>query len=686
MANKKTSYIDAQGNKQIGYIIDGSTYSDEAGTTPVGKGSIVEAGGQQWVKGVGADGGSMLYGDYLKSQGMSATDYLDPNGQKKTGYIKDGATYADILGTTPVSVGSVVTAGGQQWLKEENGSVPFTGGEQPKKATPTSYVDALGNLQTGYIIDGKTYKDQVGTMPVEPGSMVSAGGQQWVKGEDGEGQSAADYLKELGAASGSGENIYSALLKELEDKDTGSGGNVYADYLKELEAKAAGSGNGENIYGDYLKKLEEKSADIGSGEDVFEGYLAQLKEKAGQEGNSEALEQMLAEVQSARDKAIASNDKVYAAQLEKTMQGIAAQIDALNQGYKDVNTQLYRDYMTQKKNLPQLLAAQGITGGLSESSLISLEAGYQGSLAENERARLDAVKEIELAGKDAELELAIEKARAEASAGDVAAERRLAVLQMLQEQRNFETQRADSLDDKQLSALLAMLDQRNIEDQRGDNLDALYLGVLDAMQSQKNYEQQRADSLDDKRLAILDAIQGQKNYETQRGDNRDALYFNVLQAMQGQKNYESEIADEKAERDYDRLKDSSSTLYADTLAKAEVLASIGDFSGYRKLGYSDEEVAALEAAWKAANGGRYAPVYAPVSGGGGTDAVAGTPNPVDVSGGTIVISGIGEVDASTAEQLEESGAIVLVGIDDKGDPVYEVAPKRNPGFNYPTRM
>ena len=102
MSGKTTSYIDAKGVKRTGYIVDGRTYEDESATIPVAKGSIVDAGGRRYVKGVGENGESMLYADYLKRENMKATDYVDSQGLLKIGYVKDGKTYADILATTPV--------------------------------------------------------------------------------------------------------------------------------------------------------------------------------------------------------------------------------------------------------------------------------------------------------------------------------------------------------------------------------------------------------------------------------------------------------------------------------------------------------------------------------------------------------------------------------------------------------
>lgn len=64
---RQTTYIGPDGTQQTGYIINGTTYTDAAGTNPVGVGSIVTtADGKVWIK---TANGSMLYSDYLAQGG-----------------------------------------------------------------------------------------------------------------------------------------------------------------------------------------------------------------------------------------------------------------------------------------------------------------------------------------------------------------------------------------------------------------------------------------------------------------------------------------------------------------------------------------------------------------------------------------------------------------------------------------
>lgn len=116
---------------------------------------------------------------------------------------------------------------------------------------------------------------------------------------------------------------------------------------------------------------------------------------------------------------------IYTVMLQKNAEDVQGQRDKLNRQYDGLNTQLYRDYMLRKKILPQQLSAQGISGGLSETTNLGLEAAYQDGLNQNERARYDALADIDAKGSSAELSIlrdyraeAAERAKMMASIGD----------------------------------------------------------------------------------------------------------------------------------------------------------------------------------------------------------------------------------------------------------------------------
>ena len=92
--------------------------------------------------------------------------------------------------------------------------------------------------------------------------------------------------------------------------------------------------------------------------------------------------------QQAYDEQIAANNAALEAARQRAQETTDAQIAALGEQYQGTNRQLYRDYMNSRRALPQQMAAQGYSGGLSESSMLRLMNSYEEGLNENERARL----------------------------------------------------------------------------------------------------------------------------------------------------------------------------------------------------------------------------------------------------------------------------------------------------------
>ena len=92
--------------------------------------------------------------------------------------------------------------------------------------------------------------------------------------------------------------------------------------------------------------------------------------------------------QQAYDDQISANDAALEAAKQRAQEATDAQIAALAEQYAGTNRQLYRDYMNNRRVLPQQMAAMGYNGGLSESSLLRLGNAYEEGLNENERARL----------------------------------------------------------------------------------------------------------------------------------------------------------------------------------------------------------------------------------------------------------------------------------------------------------
>ena len=127
----------------------------------------------------------------------------------------------------------------------------------------------------------------------------------------------------------------------------------------------------------------------------------------------------------------------------------AARQEALGREYRGTNRQLYRDYMQQQRALPQQLAAQGYTGGLTESSLLRLGNAYGEALNDNERERIGRQAE-----NDQVLAQQLYDARAAAAAADSQA------LQDYYSQRRELSARRQSELERRAAALAAQGDFR----------------------------------------------------------------------------------------------------------------------------------------------------------------------------------------------------------------------------------
>lgn len=334
------------------------------------------------------------------------------------GGVLEAAIKAASTKKTKSTGGSPVSATGLGGSARSKSS--SSGGSSASSATKTSYIDASGNKQTGYILNGTTYTDAAGTTPVGVGSIVDTAGGQYIKTSTGS-MLYADYLKNNGVTP-----------TQVMNHDTGAVSSGYikngVTYSDVLATTPVGVGSIVNTAGGQYIKTD-------TGSMLYADYLAN---QAQQSAAMQQLQNQLTQVNAAYEQALAVNNTAYAAQLEQTRMKIQQRIDALNQSYKDLNRQLYVDYMKSRKNLPQQLAAQGHTGGLTESAMLGLETGYQGQLAANERERLTGISDLEAGGLNSELELKLAQAQAQQELQDTAYNRKAALYAQMLEQKNRE--------------------------------------------------------------------------------------------------------------------------------------------------------------------------------------------------------------------------------------------------------
>lgn len=226
----------------------------------------------------------------------------------------------------------------------------------------------------------------------------------------------------------------------------------------------------QSVGGDYAKTMQQMmtNGSLPQSYAVYGGNAeSQLMNLYGDDGSYAAALRQLKEMTDA--------------QVKQSTSGYEAQKGTVNSSYADMFRQLYVDRENAKKNIGQKMAAQGITGGASESALLGLNTAYQEALRQGEQERIGTLSDLDQAILQAQL-----------------------------------------------------------------------TGNISYAQQALQMEQKRLDN-----------------------------YANMLKTVLNRQ-------DAAALQNYNRQ-----------LEKAELLASIGDFSGYKVLGLTDEEIAALGKAYAA---------------------------------------------------------------------------------------
>lgn len=132
------------------------------------------------------------------------------------------------------------------------------------------------------------------------------------------------------------------------------------------------------------------------------------------------------------------------------------QTEKINTEYGKSDKQLYRGYRTAVRDLPQQLAAMGVTGGLSETSRVDLERGYGENLNASQLQRLAAIGDLEEGDAEArrQREAALRQQNAQAT------QNYYAQLLGLGEQKHAEERAAAQLADERAYAADVLADER----------------------------------------------------------------------------------------------------------------------------------------------------------------------------------------------------------------------------------
>jgi len=142
--------------------------------------------------------------------------------------------------------------------------------------------------------------------------------------------------------------------------------------------------------------------------------------------------------------AVGTNNSTYAAQLQEAMANLEKQKQALNLSYDNAAKQLYVDKRMSEKNTPQALAAQGYNGGLTESSLLGIQSGYENNLLTNEQNRNQGLANLEYQKISAQSENAVAAAQAAQEAGENYYTNYASIMAQLAAQQNYDSEQAQT--------------------------------------------------------------------------------------------------------------------------------------------------------------------------------------------------------------------------------------------------
>lgn len=350
-------------------------------------------------------------------------------------------------GSKPSSPGSTGggTSGTQQSSPSQSvaGAVASVGNaitQNRPQGTQTSYIDPSGKQQTGWIINGTTYKDPYGQNRVDVGSKVQTGGGWYQLGADGKGYAISNpYAGMTGNTGGTtqGTQSWGTQQKPLAMQYYDAQGKPHIGYMinGQMWADEAGTqrigigsrvptgggwyemtANGgvkipgytqttyEDAYGNkhigYIGQDGLTYTNPVTGERIPAGMIVTtangkyvMTANGGVPITDAEIEQQRLNLMF-QQRQQAAIDAINAA----TDAGVLAyqqMLPGINSQYDTAAKQLYTNYMQENQAMPEQLAKMGLSGqGISESTAASLANSYQGNLSASELARRAAIQDV----------------------------------------------------------------------------------------------------------------------------------------------------------------------------------------------------------------------------------------------------------------------------------------------------
>ena len=216
------------------------------------------------------------------------------------------------------------------------------------------------------------------------------------------------------------------------------------------------------------QRVNKATGDSNLNKYAFDNVYSNAMNYINQQKNQESMDRYqdyMDQMNSTYDQVAADQAAANQAAVDQAVNSLTGQKSQIEQSYDDLYRQLYLDRRRAEKNLPQQLAAMGISGGLTESTALGLQTDYTDALRQGEQEKLASLNSLDQAISDARLTGDIESAQAAAQLALDRLSSYGSILSQMQEQQNWANQMAYQQQQDQIAYnRQLMLDQLSRDD------------------------------------------------------------------------------------------------------------------------------------------------------------------------------------------------------------------------------
>ena len=180
----------------------------------------------------------------------------------------------------------------------------------------------------------------------------------------------------------------------------GTDANGQRDYSVEIRDAMNAGADWETVQ-DLLNKRTQKAEDMGYTQWKYDDLYKQAQEYI--DNNSNLYQKEIDRILSGFDTVQSQQEAAQQAAVDQAVNQLTGQKTGIEQSYDNLYRQLYLDRRRAEKNLPQQMAAMGITGGMAEGTALGIQTSYTDALRQGEQQKLSTLNDIDQAIADARL-------------------------------------------------------------------------------------------------------------------------------------------------------------------------------------------------------------------------------------------------------------------------------------------